>query len=203
MFFYIWFFPLFLMFFGLFVIVFAIINQVHKNSSNNINEELNDKVANLLKEKKFEISKKIFINDNFSFQETNDKKKQVLIDEENKKILLTNYEDGKSIIVEFKDIVNYEIYENGGTQTTGLGAGGFFGGVFTASSSKTSKDLKLIIRLDSISNPLITYTIIDKTLLNFGVNKSTQVYKICISSLQEIVSFLEVLKSKNNNISKN
>ena len=61
------------------------------------------------------------------------------------------------------------------------------------------KDLKLIIMLNSYKNAQIVYNIISNTTFNTGLNKSTSQYKSCICSLQEVVSFLEVVKNENRN----
>ena len=61
------------------------------------------------------------------------------------------------------------------------------------------KDLKIIIRLNSYENAQIVYNIISNTTFNTGLNKSTSQYKSCISSLQEVVSFLEVVRNENRN----
>ena len=74
-----------------------------------------------------------------------------------------------------------------------------FGGIFATETNGMCKDLKLIIRLNSYENAQIVYNIISNTTFNAGLNKSTSQYKSCISSLQEVVSFLEVVKNENRN----
>lgn len=59
------------------------------------------------------------------------------------------------------------------------------------------KDLKLIIRLNNYDNPQLVYNIISNTTFNIGINKSSHIYKQCIETLQEVVSFLEVVKNDN------
>ena len=59
------------------------------------------------------------------------------------------------------------------------------------------KELKLIIRLKRYDISQVCYEIISNTVLNTGINKSTQPYKQCISTLQEVVSLLEVIKHEN------
>ena len=109
------------------------------------------------------------------------------------------YKKEKIIIVGFNEVLNYEVYENGSNSTFGGNAGGLFGGIFAAETNGMCKDLKLIIRLNSFENAQIVYNIISNTTFNAGLNKSTSQYKSCISSMQEVVSFLEVVKKQNRN----
>ncbi len=59
------------------------------------------------------------------------------------------------------------------------------------------KELKLIIRLNKYDTSQICYEIIFNTSFNMGINKSSSTYKQCINTLQEVVSFLEVVKNEN------
>ena len=159
---------------------------------------INKKVNELLNNIDFNISKTFYINDYATHNKSNKCKKIIIVDNDNKKICLIDYEKGNAIIADFDEIINYEIYENGGSQTTGSGIGTFGLGLFGTQTSKTCKELKLIIRLKKFDNPQITYEIISNTILNLGYNKSSIIFKNCISSLQEVVSFLEVIKTENN-----
>ena len=54
-----------------------------------------------------------------------------------------------------------------------------------------------ILRINKIEVPQVTYDIVSKTLFNVGLNKSSDSYRVCMSSLQEIVSLFEIIKHKN------
>lgn len=105
------------------------------------------------------------------------------------------------IIVDFNEILDYEIYENGSTVT--FGGGGRFGigsGLFGAETTGVCKDLRLIIRLKHYEKSQVVYDIISNTPLNSGIDKTNRIYKACIASLQEAASFFEVVKQENKDV---
>ena len=53
------------------------------------------------------------------------------------------------------------------------------------------KELKLIIRINRYDISQVCYEIIFDSMFNIGINKSTTIYQQCISTLHEVVSFLE------------
>ncbi len=159
---------------------------------------VNNQVNDLLKIKtEFVSSKKFYLNDNISYNKNIESKKIIIVDSENKKICFVDYLKGSILLVNFNEILNYEVYENGNNVTTGAGIGGFGTGIFGATTNKNCKELRLIIRLKKFDNPQITYNLISNTILNFGVDKSSLLFQNCISSLQEVVSFLEIVKHDN------
>ena len=161
-------------------------------------EEINSQMNDHLKKSNFNITKKLYLNDFATYDQSNDCKKFIAIDNDNKKICLIDYKKGKMLIIEFNELLNYEIYENGSNLITGGSVGGFGLGIFGAEMDSMCKDLTLIIRLKSYDTFQISYEIISNTRFNIGISKSTQPYKQCISTLQEVVSFFEVIKNENN-----
>ncbi|MBQ9790713.1 MAG: hypothetical protein IJW24_03870 [Clostridia bacterium] len=186
----------FVVFFGILIIGFAI-HQSNVSGARNKQLEINLKANNTLKISKFNETKRFYINDYATHNQSNDCKKFVAVDNENKQICLIDYEKGSLIIISFSEILNYEIYENGSNATTGGNLGGLWSGIFAAETEGMCKELKLIIRLKKYDISHISYDIISNTSMNMGINKSTQPYRACISTLQEFVSFLEVIKSEN------
>lgn len=158
-------------------------------------QEINSHVDDLLKSANFNVSKKLYLNDNLTFNEsTNDCKKFIAVDQENKKICLINYTENNMLIIDFNEFLNYEIYENGTSETVGGKINTIGGGFYGAETTGICKDLMLIVRLKKYDIPQITYEIITPTQ---RLNKSAWGYKQCISTLQEAVSFLEVVKNEN------
>ncbi len=178
------------------VIVFAALTT-RKNSIKKSQEEINEKANQAIKSANFNTTKIYYLNDFATYDQTERCKKIVFVDSGNKQIALVDYSTAGVTIIDFKDILDYEIYENGTTTTTGGAFGGMFAGIFNAEISGQCKDLKLIIRLNKIEKPHITYEIISNTAFNLGINKSSRPYRACITSLQEMVSFLEVIKKQN------
>lgn len=124
---------------------------------------------------------------------------RLLIDTKRKQFIYAIGKDYSSII-EFKDILSYEVYEDGDSVVKGsagraLIGGAFFGltGAIIGSSGKRKvsnycSSLKLLIRINDIANPQI-----EITFINSQVEKDSSTYKNCIKSLQEISSYFEYM----------
>lgn len=192
-----WFWIVFLVVLIIFIFIFGLSNYFNSSNICNMQFEINNQVLKLLREKKFNISKTFYIDSYGTYNKSNDYKKLVLLDNQNKEVCFVNYEYGTLVKVNFNEILNYEIYENGSSVTTGGNIGGFLSGIFAAETSGVVKELKLIIRLKRYDMSQVTYDLISNTTFNIGINKSNEIYKNCISSLQEVVSFLEVVKNEN------
>ena len=108
-----------------------------------------------------------------------------------------DYKSGNLLVLTFDEILNYELYEDGSHQTVGGNIGGLFSGFFGAETTGTCKELKLIVRLKKYDTPQVCYEIISDTIFNIGIDKSSKPYKQCVSTLQEVVSFLEFIKHEN------
>ena len=125
---------------------------------------------------------------------------KLLIDNDNQKFSI---QKGNKVSksYNFSDLINYEVYENGvskvkGTAGKALIGGAFFGlgGLIVGSSmGKSIKEkcnqLKLIIRVNDISNPQIVITYID----NVDWDKSGFTYRNMKENLQEVCSVLEFM----------
>lgn len=147
----------------------------------------------------FKASKILYLNDNTTCNSGEAYKKFIAIDTENRKICFVNYDNRDVLIVDFAEILNYEVYKNGSQLISGGGIGGFHMGVFGAETSSMCKELSLIIRFKNYENAHVIYNLISKTVFNLGLNKSSSNYQKCLHSLQEVVSFLEVIKNENQN----
>lgn len=171
----------------------------HANLSNirKRQKEINNKANQYIQNTEFRQSKVFYLNDYATYNQDNYCKKFIAVDSDNREICLINYFKGSLLIVGFDEILNYEIYENGSQQTVGGTVNGFWSGIFAAETTGNCKELKLIIRLNRYDISQICYEIIFNTSFNVGVSKSSQIYKQCINSLQEVVSFLEVVKNEN------
>ena len=191
---------IFLISFILTLVVLLIVHNTKMENIRNTQENINTKAFDLLEEKGFNISKIIYLIDNATYDYTKECKKFIAVDIDKKEICLIDYEHSKVNIVKFNEILNYEIYENGGTITEGGNLGVFHNtGVFTASTNGTCKTLKLIIRLKRYDISQITYDIISNTLFNTGINKSDKTYESYIEKLQKVTSLLEVIMDENKN----
>ncbi len=193
-----------LIFWLVFCIVFVgtllILGAIQHSNLSNIKrrqEGINNKANIAIQNTEFKQSKIFYLNDYATYNQNNFCKKYIAVDSENKKICLVDYLNGSLLIVGFDEILNYEIYENGSQQIVGGNVNGFWSGVFAAETTGNCKELKLIIRLNRYDISQVCYEIIFNTPYNSGIQKTNKIYKQCINSLQEVVSFLEVVKNEN------
>lgn len=193
-----------MLYLGIFLLVFCIttliIAGVHSSNTAQVEKrqvELNSKLFDYLKNIDFNETKVFYLNDYATCDKSSNSKKIICANYENKKIAFVDYEKGKILIVNFNEVLNYEIYDNGSNATFGGNTGGLFGGIFAAETNGMCKELKLIIRINSYETPQIVYNIIENTIFNAGLNKSSNQYKSCITTLQEVASFLEIVKNEN------
>lgn len=200
------------MFFYIYIIVFVLVflvvlcsvlfYQSSKNkASSNEQFEINRKTLEYLQTHEFKVSKIFYITDSHTYNKENSYKKMIVADNENKKICFIDYLSKNYYITNFEEFLNYELYENGSMITNGGAIGGLGIGIFGAETIGNCKDLKLIIRIKSLTTPQVAYEIISNYMAGMGLNKSAPLYRGCISSLQEVISFLEVVK--NNNLQSN
>ena len=178
------------------LIVFLVVDSSKKKDLRIRHNEVNSLGLEQLEKLKFKISKMYYIDDHASFRGEKNEKQIVCVDEENKKLAMFDYEKGNVNIFNFGEIISYEIYENDSQVTSGGKVGGF-GAFFASETTGNCKELKLIIRVDKIEKPQFVYDIISDTILNFGISKSSEEYKKCISTMQEFISLLELIKNKN------
>ena len=196
------------MFFYIYIIVFGVVffvvlfgvlfYQLSKNNANSNEQfETNKKILEALQTSNFKISKIFHITDSNTFNKENPYKKMVIADNENKKVCLIDYMSKNYYIINFEELLNYELYENGSIVTSGGTIGGLGIGIFGAETNGNCKDLKLIIRIKSLTTPQVAYEIISNYMVGMGLNKSAPLYRGCISSLQEVISFIQVIKNDN------
>ena len=116
--------------------------------------------------------------------------------------------------IQFKDVLNYEVYEDGknvvkGSAGKALIGGAFFGvtGAIIGSSGKRKVNnycslLKLLIRINDINTPLI-----EICFINSACNKDGILYKNYVKSIQETCALFEFMlndkKLSETNISEN
>lgn len=179
----------------LFFVPFIVHKIVYRNKQAKINREC----INYLGEINFNIDNTICLCDSNTANSLDVYKKSIYIDNEKKKICLVNYEVGSWDILSFSDIVNYEIYDNNKQSTSGAaykwGKKGKLT-TFDSVSIERCKDLRLLIRVKNCSTFQYSYEL-SRTFLNLGMNKAKKLYNLCISSMQEAVSFLEVITTEN------
>lgn len=184
----------------IFIVGFFIVGAIAMSKQAEIRkkqEEINKQADTHIYDIWFNANKVFYLNDYFTYGKENIYKKKILVDDEAQKLCLIDYKSAHLVVIKFEDFLNYEVYENGSTVIAGGAVGGLYSGILGAEASGNCKDLRLIIRLNKINQPHIVYDIIWDTPMNIGLNKVTKNYKECIISLQEVVSFLEVLKSRN------
>lgn len=183
--------------FCIFLFVFLIADCVILSKQIKGQTEINTVAKEYLQKNNFEYDKVFYLTDRSTVDKQNFEKQTIYVNTKNKKIAFTDYDAGSVCIVNFEDVLDYEVYKNGSTVTTGAKFGGF-GALFGAESAGNCRQLKLIIKLKEYSRPQIVYTFIDNPNLGLiGLSETSKIYQACVKSIQEISSFLEVLKNEN------
>ena len=168
-------------------------------------KELNDRAIKEFKSEGINTYRKLCITE-ISNANSHEACKLIVVDEDKHQIGWVDYKSENVIITSFDEILNYEVYENGGVVTNGAGitGGRLFGkrtilstSSFKTTSHETSNELRLIVRLNSIGNSQIVYSLVEDRPLNIGLSKNSKIYKQLIVSLQEVVSFLEAVMAEN------
>lgn len=159
--------------------------------------EINATLAQTANSHGLHIDKVFVIDDHQTFDKKEQSiKPQFLIDMTAKKMIFVDYDKPLTVIVGFEEFLNYEIYENGSMAFSGGAVGGLLVGGFWGESVGKCNNLRLIIRLKRYDCPQMVYDIIAKTPLNLGIVKTSKAYQTCVSSMQELASFFEILKSE-------
>ena len=153
---------------------------------------INKKLEEKLKETNFNVTKTISIRDSRTFNSIEEEDKQkIFVDAENQKLFLTNYSKEKFHTIDFADIVDAEIYETSAIS----------GERKRRDINEYCNSLKLIIKIDNMDMPQITYDIglgrkIDKEGNIMMENIKEQEDDIFVRSMQKQVSREEEEKYK-------
>ena len=197
-------------FFGIILLIFAIITPIwcyktlkdkEKTIKMSLKREVKQTIKKELEEDKFreefgdfKIDKDIFV-----YSVTQLSRVRLLIDIDNKKFVFV-FGKKYSKVYDFKNIINYEIYEDGNSVVKGsagraLIGGAFFGvtGALIGSSGKRKisnycQSLKLLVRINDIEQPLLEIPFINTKTQKDGIT-----YKNCLNSLQQICAYFEYM----------
>lgn len=168
-----------------------------RNTSQEIgekNKKINEQALEYLRNQNFTMSHVCYMTDYSAFGDRgNGKKKMLCVDAEHKKLGIIDYVNGSVNIVGFSDFINYEIYEDGKTDTTGSV---IFGAIYT-DSQENCQEMKIILRFKSYSKPQAEYILISNSLYKFDVAKNSDVYRVIKGDLQQTVSYLEMIMNEN------
>ncbi len=168
-------------------------------------DEINTNADAQMKSAGFNVAKKYYFRE---YKKDDKYVKFMAVDYKNKKICFVDYTKESIIITDFESLLNYEVYQNGCEVASGssIGGGVLLGknkrfGVGTAFTTTTSRqmcsELRLIIRLNSYENSQVVYNLITDQALN-GISTTSDKYSILMTSLQEVVSFIEVIMDEKN-----
>ena len=159
--------------------------------------EINATLSQTVQSNGLNIDKVFVINDYQSFHKENaELKPQFLIDTAARKMIFVDYDKPLIAVVGFEEFLNYEIYENGSMAFSGGAVGGLLVGGFWGESTGKCTNLRLIIRLKRYDCPQMTYDVVTQTFMNWGITKTSPAYQTCVSSMQELASFFEILKNE-------
>lgn len=185
---------------------FSILPSIFMRKIGNERNEINQSAKDILDKTSFRCTKSFEFFEFKNGQNNEMRNKMIFVDSQDKKIGFIDYKKESLLVVNFADILSYEVYENGGEVTRGnsITGGRMFGKrSILATSSYASRtqtmcnDLRLNIRLKSLDNSQVAYDIISDTPFNYGCNTNSKKYRNLMSSLQEVVAFLEALIANN------
>ena len=144
---------------------------------------INKKLEEKLKETNFNVTKTISIRDSRTFNSIEEEDKQkIFVDAENQKLFLTNYSKEKFHTIDFADIVDAEIYETSAIS----------GERKRRDINEYCNSLKLIIKIDNMDMPQITYD----SGLGRKIDKEGNMYRGLRGQLQEVKSFFDVISAE-------
>lgn len=191
-----------------FIVLAAIVGVVALSLALNISKirkkqfAVNEKAKAYLNNAAFKITTVFYFSDQATFRMGNEYKKMLAVDSVHKKFALVDYSAESVTIANYSEFLNYEIYENSNMVISGGAIGGFGLGFFGAEASGQCKDLRLIMRITDPNNPHIAYDVLPRTMFNMGIHKNSKAYRDCLASLQQLVSFFEVIKNENEKAAK-
>ena len=161
-------------------------------------KKINDDVVLKIKEVNFTPTRTFYFCDKTTYKKTDDYKQMLLVDSNNSKLGLIDYENGEFTAIDYSQILNYELYENGTLQLNGGAIGGLGIGGFSAQTNPICKELRLIIRMNSVDKPHVAYQIVaSKGIFNLGIGKNSVIYRTCFPTVQEVISLLQVILQQN------
>ena len=161
------------------IIIFKLISRIRFLRKR---KAINQKLEAKLKEENFNPTKTITLTDCRTFNSLGDDDKQkIFVDANNKKLFLTDYSKEKFYTIAFGDVVDSEIYETSSIS-----------GRRKRDINECCNSMKLIIKINNMDMPQISYDIV------FGrkIDKESSIYRNLRSSLQEVESFFDVIKSE-------
>ncbi len=203
---YILIFLIILLFVPIFMWVGIYLNK--KNKRDKI-EQINEDARREFKEKGFKPERYIYI-ENYSTIYV-EEKQFIAINKTQGKIGLIDYDSGNVAIVDLKDFVDFEIYED--KVDSMVGSSYEWGKkrrltTYEAKQVSKCKELRFIIYLNNDENDSIVYESIGGTFFNLGYDRQSSTYKECVKSMQRATGLLKGilkgndLKEKSENIEK-
>ena len=192
---YAWLFILMLILPGIIYYLIKIIKVAKYNKSNILHQaEVNRVVLDELHDSGFVLHKQIIFENIKTISGNRNDKKLILFDNENKKIVLIDYKTGKKGVGNYKDIIGCEVYENSDSQISGTSLGNYGIGIFNGISVGRVRTLRIVIRLKDYECPYVTYDLIDENMTIFTIPKNDIRYIRILDSIQELKSYIEVIK---------
>lgn len=176
----------------IFIVLFLIIFAYQKSKQQQQN---NNQIEENLKSNGFIIGKAL-----------HEGKNHFLIDDVNHKVYISaNDQNGK--IFDYKDIVDFELIEDGQTLAKGTGGKAAIGaltfgiaGAIVGASMKKQKNmctnLQLIITLNDVINSNIVMQLIDSKWVKDGYDKNDIIYKSAFEFAKNVTSALAAIKNQ-------
>ena len=174
----------------IFAIIFLLGRYEYRKSKNEKNALLEEAILTL-ENNGFKITRRIYV----------DRDNEIIVDDEHKQIAVRNENIFRT--VNYKDIIGYELCEDGGSINQGTMGGSLVGGllfgvtgaIIGSSGSKRStptvSSLLLNIMINDINSPIIPIPFIE-----YETQKSSATYKSTIALAHEVIAILKYIEKQ-------
>ena len=184
------------------VLIFVSWYIVRKKTLETYRYKFNNEKNEIFNKNQVIISKSIILKDNLTCFADFEKQTNIDLNTEEKIIYFPDYMNERIIKVSFSEILDYEIYGNEGQKSQGgfiaNSRSSWIGGVSVNYTDNITKELNLIIRFTDYVVTNIIYPIVHNSLLKNGyIEKDSENFIECNTSLQNLISLLEVIKKEN------
>jgi len=190
--------------FWLFVVAFVIAGIIGWNKGKRYLETSKNIASNLdnfIQKESFIVDKRITAGDGI-----------LLIDSANKKWCAVSNKNAEPIIYDYNDLTEYEVYEDGNSIAKGRSGSAAVGGLFFGTTGaimgsagskaiqNTCSIMQVRIRLNDLSNPEITISLIGGNSLNTEMKKDSSGYRNLLDSAKQMVSYLSYIQNNGKEI---
>jgi hypothetical protein len=170
------------------ILLLILRNRSDKKHKAHLYKTINEKVLAQLSKRDF-MPSKVFHLQTSKDGPTSLEKMMICVDNRVKKCCFVDYNKKRAYVLEYGDIVSYNVVENQGVKVVEENT--VFGMAPTQVTKTVCKKLSLVIVMDDIDDTNVVYD-----LIKSSVSIDSALYKMSADSLLQATSFLEVAKNQ-------